>query len=246
MVKKYCVLICIVTIGGCAPLDPVKQDLVTEHPELDELSRVKSRTSLGCLEKSFSFVQEQEQGVELKHWEILSEKLLEKGYGTGRLQIALTLDEKAALLKEAGNIEGEQLDILIPRYETCMVKEMEEFYHTQERPFPEKPATSNGLWGTAIHSASGKKVAHQTAQKGTLKTYQVCATIPDNGFMMKESVKTQVIIGVSPGEGGDWEQGYSYTEMGKYGPTKVCRGFDHQLHDQDRLLLISVDYKITI
>ena len=77
-----------------------------------------------------------------------------------------------------------------------------------------------------------------------MKSYQVCATIPDNGFIMKESVRTQVIIGVPAGQGGDWAQEYTYSDKKKYGPTRVCRGFEHRLHDQDRLLVIDVEYKL--
>ena len=57
-------------------------------------------------------------------------------------------------------------------------------------------------------------------------------------------MKSQVIIGVPPGQDGDWTKDYTYTDKKKYGPTKVCRGFEHKLHDQDRLLVISVDYKL--
>jgi hypothetical protein len=102
----------------------------------------------------------------------------------------------------------------------------------------------NHVWDSTLYHASGKKIANKTERSGDLQSYEVCVTIPSSGFMIKESVKTQVIAGVPEGTGGTWRKDFDFEDNNAYGPTKVCRIFDHQLYDQDRLLEISVDYKM--
>ena len=107
------------------------------------------------------------------------------------------------------------------------------------------PVKQDQVWGSNIHHVSGRKVANKTGKNGDWRSYEVCVTIPDDGFMIKASVKALVIAGVAAGTGGDWTKDFKFVENNAYGPTKVCRVFDHQLYDQDRLLEISVDYKLT-
>lgn len=239
------VIFCIISTAGCSPLNSIEQQQIRLDPELDEQTSFRMKTSLHCSDTAYKYVSGQESDITSNNSATLLEELFAKGYGTGRLEIALTLKEKAELAAMSGDLSDDQVESFIAQYEGCMVNEMEDFYRLKGVSFPEQPKTTNSVWGTNIHNVSGKKVANQTDRIGKVKSYDVCVTIPKNGYMIKESVKTQVIAGVPAGQGGDWQKDLQFLENNAYGPGKVCRGFDHEIYDQDRLLVISVDYKLT-
>ena len=121
---------------------------------------------------------------------------------------------------------------------------MTAFYAVKGLDYPEKPTTSSVVWGSQILKVSSTVVAYRTEKSGNWRAYEACVSIPDNALMLKDSVETKVVSGIGPGSWGDWRKDLKYVDSNAYGPTKVCRGFDHQIHDQDRVLEIAVNYKL--
>jgi hypothetical protein len=245
MFKKYCVFLSILLIAGCAPLNSVEQEQISLDPELDEETSFRMNTSLQCSDTSYNYVLGQDADLKPKIFASISDKLSDKGYGTGRLEIALTLKEKAELAAMLDELTANQVESFVAKYEDCMINGMGDYYGSKGISFPEMPQTANSVWTTDIHHVTGKKVANQTDKVGKVISYDVCVTIPKNGYMIKESVKTRVIAGLPPGQEGDWQKDFQFLKNNAYGPGTVCRGFDHQTYDQDRLLVITVDYKLT-
>jgi len=174
----------------------------------------------------------------------LSKKLLDKGYGTGSLEIGVTLSEKTQLAVLLGNLSKEQVQTFLSSYEGCMKTEMVDFYKVKKLDYPEIPKTTSVIWADKVYTEKNVKVANMTERSGNWRSYEVCVSIPENAFMDKQSVKTTVVGGVGAGSWGDWRNDIQYVDSNEFGPTKVCRGFDHQIHDQDRLLEIAVNYKL--
>ncbi len=88
-------------------------------------------------------------------------------------------------------------------------------------------------------TARNTAVAHATGRSGNWRRYEVCVTVPTGAVMDKSTAKSKVIGGVGAGSWGNWEGDFRFI-----GSDKVCRTFAHQIHDQDRLLEISVEYEI--
>lgn len=86
-------------------------------------------------------------------------------------------------------------------------------------------------------TARGTSIARATGQSGRWKSYEVCASIPVGATLDKTTAKSRVISGVGPGSWGHWDGDFRYI-----GTDKVCRSFRHQIHDQDRLLELTVEY----
>ncbi len=100
------------------------------------------------------------------------------------------------------------------------------------------------IWGEQVLTKKETIVANRTGRSGNWRHFEICVSIPENGFMLKDTVSTKVISGVGAGSWGDWEKDIKFVNNNAFGPTKVCRGFNHQIHDQDRVLEMSVNYKI--
>jgi len=111
-------------------------------------------------------------------------------------------------------------------------------------PTPAPTPIPTVTWGDQVSTASETMVANRTEISGNWRAYEICVGIPDNGLMLKDSVKTEVIAGVASGSWGNWRKDLKFINNNDFGPTKVCRTFDHQIHDQDRVLKISVNYKL--
>jgi hypothetical protein len=93
-------------------------------------------------------------------------------------------------------------------------------------------------------TARNTAIAYRTGKSGRWQTYEVCVSIPDGAVMDKETVRTRVVQGVGPGSWGNWAGPIRFDGKNIEQPTKVCRAFAHQIHDQDRVLEISVEYDI--
>lgn len=101
-------------------------------------------------------------------------------------------------------------------------------------------------WSEGTHSASGSALAARTGISGKWNSYRVCVSIPADALMIVDTAHAWVSAGVGPGSWGDWEGGYQYLDVRANGPTQVCRGFAHQIHDQDRTLAIQVSYRTPV
>ena len=89
------------------------------------------------------------------------------------------------------------------------------------------------------HTARATAVAMATGKSGNWRRYEACVSIPDNAVMDKKSAKSRVIGGVGAGTWGNWEGDFRFINQ-----NQVCRTFAHQIHDQNRLLEITVEYDL--
>lgn len=224
--------------------NPVGPDLDSLGSDIAELNSYRNSASARCSGSSYKHALGNSASGTLTGAANISETLLSKGYGTGSLDIGVTLQEKTVLASLLGNLTNEQVEQFLSKYQYCMDKEMTSFYTVKGLDYPEKPTTSSVVWGSHILKESNTVVANRTGKSGNWRSYEVCVSIPDNALMLKGSVKTKVISGVGPGSWGDWRKDLKYVDSNAYGPTKVCRGFDHQIHNQDRVLEIAVNYKL--
>jgi hypothetical protein len=238
-IYAICMLLGISACGS--PVDPDPKSLGSD---IAELNSYRNSASARCSGSSYKVALGNNGSATLTGAANISEKLLSKGYGTGSLDIGVTLQEKTEFASLLGNLTNEQVERFLSNYQGCMDKEMTAFYTVKGLKYPEKPTTNSVIWKSQVLKASNTVVAHRTEKSGNWRSYEACVSIPDNGLMLKDSVSTSVISGVRPGTWGNWRNDLKFVDSNAYGPTKVCRGFDHQIHDQDRILEISVNYKL--
>lgn len=229
-------------VTGCKPGISVNPENMSK--DVNELSEYRNAASVRCTGTAYTNALGSKNSLNLKGETNISEKLIEKGFGTGSLEIGVTLQEKTEFAQLLGSLSNEQVEMFLASYHPCMQEEMAAFYRVKGLEYPEKPKTSSVVWSNEIHTASYTITANRTEKSGNWRSYEVCVAIPNNGLMLKDSVATKVIEGVGAGDYGDWRKDYLFVDSNAYGPTKVCRGFDHQIHDQDRRLQISVNYKL--
>ena len=228
----YTLILTSAVISGCA-----KSPIV-------ELNDYRNEASERCSGKSYKASLGTNWDSNFNTSASISEKLLQKGYGTGSLKIGVSLIEKTELSSILGGLTKTQVENFLNKYESCMTQEMVEFYKVKKLEYPVKPTTTSILWNKTINTASETIIANQTEHSGNWRAYEACVSIPSNALMLQKTVKTEVIKGVPAGSWGTWRKDIKFVNNNSYGPTKVCRGFDHQIHDQDRTLRISVKYKL--
>ena len=102
---------------------------------------------------------------------------------------------------------------------------------------------NDGWSSDIVDRARGTTIATATGKSGRWRPFTVCATIPDGTLMVPATAESKVIQGVGPGDWGHYSSGFSYDLPDANGPTRVCRNFDHQIHDQNRTLEMSVGYR---
>lgn len=245
--KKQILIGLVITLNvGCAG-NPVRPDNTVLSPVVAELNSYRNSASARCTGSSYEFALGKKISGGVTGSAEISEKLLEKGFGTGSLSIGVTMDEKTEFANLLGRLSNEQVDKFLSSYQTCIDKDMDGFYRARRDvygDYPDKPKTTSVVWGSNILKASSTVTAYATGDSGNWRSYEACVSIPDNALMLKESVETGVAAGVNAGTWGDWRKDFKFVDSNAYGPTKVCRGFDHQIHDQNRVLYINVSYKL--
>lgn len=241
--KKILICFSLMALSACNG-NHVRPDSKSLGSDIAELNSYRNSASARCSGASYRHALGISGGGTLTGAANISETLLSKGFGTGSLDIGVTLQEKTELASLLGNLTNEQVERFLSKYQECMDKEMTAFYAVKGLDYPEKPTTSSVVWGSQILKVSSTVVAYRTEKSGNWRAYEACVSIPDNALMLKDSVETKVVSGIGPGSWGDWRKDLKYVDSNAYGPTKVCRGFDHQIHDQDRVLEIAVNYKL--
>lgn len=234
-------LLSILLLPGCS-LFGTKDPDVDLSPEIKELNTYKNEASKRCAGTSYRDALGQSGGASLKAIASVSENLLSKGYGTGSADIGVTLQEKSELAVLLGGLSNEYVDRFLGRYQPCMNEDMSDFYRVKGKVYPSTPE-ARLVWATEVHTARETAIAYRTERSGNWRHYEVCVSIPPNALMLKETVSSKVIAGVGAGPWGDWAKDFKFVDNNAYGPTKVCRGFDHQIHDQNRTLELTVQYK---
>lgn len=249
--KNIILVTTIIALTACNE-NPVKPDSESLSSNIAELNSYRNSASARCSGSSYRHALgsrgegtvDAAASVSKTATKSVSKTLLSKGFGTGSLDIGVTLLERTELASLLGNLTNEQVDKFLSSYQGCMDKEMIAFYRVSGLQYPEKPDTSSVVWSKKTLNASGTAVAQRTGTSGNWRSYEACVSIPDNALMLKDSVSTAVVAGAAPGSWGNWRNDNKFVDRNAYGPTKVCRGFDHQIHDQDRVLKISVNYRL--
>ena len=246
LLKLIIKIMLLIILLSCTATGANKTDREALSPEIRELNAFRVEASLRSAGVAYKETLGQRSSIFLEISSKLSEKLLEKGYGTGKLVTGLSKSEKTELSNILGDWTNEQVEKFLDTYHSAMDKEMESFYLVKGIQFKKNTVEkkNENIWDEKIYSVKNDIVAYATGVNELWRSYRVCVKIPDKAFMLKNSVKYEVIKGVGAGPWGNWANDLSFTDNNDFGPTKVCITFQHQIHDQDRLLRISVDYKL--
>lgn len=98
------------------------------------------------------------------------------------------------------------------------------------------------VWSRNVYDETGKATAHPTGVSGKWVQYTASVTIPKRTKMV-QSKTTRRIHGVAAGSWGYWSSDFVYSNFDKNGPTTVSADFNHQIHDQTRILYITAYYR---
>ena len=244
MKTRTVIALCIaLPMSACRLLAPTNPN-VDLSPEIRELNSYKNAASVRCAGAAYRHALGQSGSLSLKASADVSENLLSKGYGTGSADFGVTVQEKTQLASLLGGASSEQVDRFLGRYQPCMNEEMVDFYKTKGKVYPAVPSTDRPVWGSEVQTARADMIAYRTEISRAWRHYELCVSIPKNALMLNETVSSKVIEGVPAGDWGDWAKDVKFVDNNAYGPTKACRGFDHQIHDQNRRIELSVQYRL--